>query len=328
LGLLVFWQLSAGRQELEAEPQNGAIPDAPSYFEPAPLPAPDALIEPSEAQPSLDYPFFDGPPLPELAPTLSETEAIPLRARLSSPALVIDLSQAPGVGPTSNAQTPTIADLGASPASVQGVDAPFASASTPARAETLANQAYTIVEGAVISAVLETAINSDLPGYVRAIVSRDVRGFDGANVLIPQGSRLVGQYRSSAAIGQSRAFVIWTRDIRPDGVNVRLEAPGADTLGRGGLEGEVDRHFLQRFGGALLLSLINLGGALAVGDPQTQVVIGSTTSAANAATAQALQSDLSIAPTLEVPHGTSIRVFVTRDLDFSVLEASDVDDAE
>ena len=66
---------------------------------------------------------------------------------------------------------------------------------------------FIIAQGAVIPAVLETAINSDLPGYVRAVVSRDVSSFDGKNVLVPRGSRLVGQYRSGVALGQSRAFV-------------------------------------------------------------------------------------------------------------------------
>ncbi|MGQ4828530.1 TrbI/VirB10 family protein, partial [Enterococcus faecalis] len=79
--------------------------------------------------------------------------------------------------------------------------------------------------------------NSDLPGFVRAVVSRDVTGFDGNRVLIPAGSRLIGQYRSGLAAGQSRAFVIWTRMIRPDGVSVALGSPVTDTLGRAGLGG-------------------------------------------------------------------------------------------
>jgi type IV secretion system protein VirB10 len=190
---------------------------------------------------------------------------------------------------------------------------------TSARAQRMGNQAYTVAEGSVIPAVLETAIHSDLPGYVRAVVSRDVRSFDNANVLVPRGSRLVGQYRSGVALGQSRAFVIWTRLIRPDGVSVDLGAPGTDALGRGGLEGRVDRHFLQRFGGAILLSLISAGAALATDESDTQVIIASTSNAAGGAAAVALESDLNIPPTVEVSQGAPIRVFVTRDLDFSIL---------
>jgi type IV secretion system protein VirB10 len=190
---------------------------------------------------------------------------------------------------------------------------------TSARAERMGNQGYTVAEGAVIPAVLETAINSDLPGYVRALVSRDVRSFDGANVLVPRGSRLVGQYRSGVALGQSRAFVIWTRLIRPDGVSVDLGAPGTDALGRGGLEGRVDRHFLQRFGGSILLSLVSSAGALATSEHDTQVIIANASGAAGNAASVALAGDLNIPPTVEVAQGAPILVFVTRDLDFSVL---------
>jgi type IV secretion system protein VirB10 len=83
--------------------------------------------------------------------------------------------------------------------------------------------------------VLETAIDSDLPGYVRAVVSQDVRSFDGARVLIPRSSRLIGQYKSGVASGQTRAYVVWSRLIRPDGVSVALASPAIDDAGRTGL---------------------------------------------------------------------------------------------
>jgi hypothetical protein len=86
----------------------------------------------------------------------------------------------------------------------------------------LASTDQVVPQGTIILAVLETAIDSDLPGLVRAVVSRDVRGFDGSKVLIPRGSRLVGQYSSGIALNQSRAFVIWTRVLRSDGVSVQL----------------------------------------------------------------------------------------------------------
>jgi len=119
--------------------------------------------------------------------------------------------------------------------------------------------AAAVPQGAIIAGVLETAINSDLPGYVRAVVSRDVMGFDGRRVLIPSGSRLIGQYRSGLAAGQSRAFIVWTRLTRPDGVTVSLGSPVTDPLGRAGLGGKVDSHFLKRFGSAILLSVVQSG---------------------------------------------------------------------
>ena len=167
---------------------------------------------------------------------------------------------------------------------------------------------------------METALNSDLPGFVRAVVSRDVRGFDGSRVLIPRGSKLIGQYRAGVAVGQSRAFVVWSRVLTPDGVSVDIGSPGADRLGRGGLDGETNTHFFQRFGSAILLSVI--GGAIDTvtanntRSSSTAIVIGSPQQATNVA-AIALQKQIDIPDTISVPQGAPIRVFVARDLDFS-----------
>src|SRR5206468_2658916 len=86
----------------------------------------------------------------------------------------------------------------------------------------LAEPANTVAQGTLIPAVLETAIDSDVPGYVRAVVSQDVRSFDGSRVLIPRSSRLIGEYKAASQAGQRRAFLMWTRLIRPDGVSVAL----------------------------------------------------------------------------------------------------------
>ena len=170
-------------------------------------------------------------------------------------------------------------------------------------------------QGAIIAGVLETAINSDLPGYVRAVVSRDVMGFDGRRVLIPSGSRLIGQYRSGLAAGQSRAFIVWTRLTRPDGVTVALGSPVTDPLGRAGLTGKVDSHFLKRFGSAILLSVVESGlGLLQRGGND---VVVRTADDAKSVAGIALQRDINIPPTVKVAQGTTIRIFTARDLDFS-----------
>jgi len=80
----------------------------------------------------------------------------------------------------------------------------------------------TVTQGTLIPAVLETSINTDVPGFTRAIVSSDVRSFDGSRVLVPRSSRLIGEYKSAIQAGQKRAYVIWTRLIRPDGVSVNI----------------------------------------------------------------------------------------------------------
>jgi type IV secretion system protein VirB10 len=173
-----------------------------------------------------------------------------------------------------------------------------------------------VVQGTIIPAVLETALNSDLPGYARAIVSRDVRGFDGSKVVIPRGSRLIGQYKSGVATGQSRAFIVWSRLIRPDGVSVQLASPVSDSSGQSGLSGKVDRHFVQRFGSAILLSVVS-GLASSLGDGSSSTVVIGGSADAQSAAGQALASDSKISPTIRVPQGTPIQVFTARDLDFS-----------
>ena len=245
--------------------------------------------------------------------------------------MVVDLSE-PDATPAAGAPSPG-APRPAHPAAAAAdskldADERFAQRANSAQVETahasrLSNTALVAPQGTVISAVLETGIVSDLPGFARAVVSRDVSGFDGSTVVIPRGSRLIGEYKSGVALGQSRAFVIWTRLLTPDGVSINLGSPGADRVGHVGLEGKVDTHFFQRFGSAILLSVID--GAVQALTYSTEnssgvgaVVIGSPQQASSVATV-ALQKDIDIPTTITVPPGQAIRVFVARDLDFSTV---------
>ncbi len=188
-----------------------------------------------------------------------------------------------------------------------------------ARAQRLPNQDLLVVQGTIIGAVMETALNSDLPGFARAIVTRDVLSFDGSQVLIPAGSHVIGEYNSGVAQGASRIFIVWNRLIRPDGVSVSLASPAVDDLGRGGLGGKVNRHFLQRFGGAILLSVLT-GGLNAFTQSQTRgstVIVSSSNEATSLAGQASKGSD--IAPTIKTRQGATVRIFVARDLDFSAV---------
>lgn len=181
-----------------------------------------------------------------------------------------------------------------------------------AAAQPLANPSTTVTKGTMIPAILETAINTDVPGFVRAVVSQDVRSFDGTNVLLPRSTRLVGQYQSGVQQGQKRAYVIWTDAIRPDGVTVSLGSPGVGFDGTTGLSGEVDTHFFSRFGSAMLLSVVGGLGAIASGG--ASVVIGG---AGQSAASTALQQDGQRSPTIRVRQGEPIRIFTARNLDFT-----------
>ncbi len=238
---------------------------------------------------------------------------------LATPALVYNgTMQAPPV---------PVAAIDANPAPKPGSGAPSANGgddfaarlgatgSTGASAAVAINPRTTIAQGTLIPAVLETAIDTDVPGYARAIVSADVRSFDGSRVLVPRSSRLVGQYKSGLQSGQRRVYVIWTRLIRPDGVAVTLGSPGTSYSGESGLGGKVDTHFFERFGSAMLLTVMS--GLSALGSSNTSIVIaGGGQSAAAAAVGQTGQ----IGPTVRVHPGEPIRVFTARDLDFSHVE--------
>ncbi len=185
-----------------------------------------------------------------------------------------------------------------------------------------APQPYLIGQGKFIFGTLAVAINSDLPGQVSAIVNQDVYGEQGRNVLIPRGSRLIGEYRSGLANNQSRLFVVWTRVIQPNGISVMIGSEGTDALGQGGLTGLVDYHFLARFGSATLISLLGAGAANVGVNPDDQY---NSMAAYRQAVAQSmaqqstnmLNQSANIPPTVHIPQGEKITVFVNKDLDFS-----------
>ena len=144
------------------------------------------------------------------------------------------------------------------------------------------------------------------------MVSEDVRSFDGSRVLIPRSSRLIGEDKAAAQAGQRRAFLMWTRLVRPDGVSIALASPAADFTGQAGIGGQVNSHFFSRFGSAILLSILGGAGSLVSGGAST-VVVGGGQSAASAA----VQQNGNRAPTIKVRQGEPIRVFTARDLIFS-----------
>jgi type IV secretion system protein VirB10 len=286
----------------------------PARSAPAPTPAPAVAPAPRQAR----LITASAPATALAVPVAPAASAADPNQSRANPMIVDNTDPAAG-GPTKTADGPGGA---AGPATPQlSPDESFSlriggGDGVRTRAQPLGDPSSTVVQGAMIPAVLETALNSDLPGYARAIVSRDVRSFDGTRVAIPRGSRLIGQYKSGLATGQSRAFIVWSRLIRPDGVSVQLASPAADDSGQSGLAGKVDRHFVQRFGSAILLSVVSgLAGSLGDGSSST-VVIGGSADAQNAA-GQALQADSRIPPTIRVPQGTPIQVFTARDLDFS-----------
>ncbi len=194
-----------------------------------------------------------------------------------------------------------------------------------------------ILQGKIIQAVLETAVDTSLPGSLRAIVSRDVFAESGRDILIPKGSRIIGNYNADVVRGQARLFIIWSRLIRPDGVDIDLSSPATDEMGRAGLVGYIDNRYFEIFSGALLTSAFTIGlaataqgvtGAEATTSTQntdgSQTQNGDPTSAAiqqavtnMGTTAQnVLQGLIDMRPMITLDQGTPFNIFVNKDLEF------------
>ncbi|MBX9462800.1 MAG: type IV secretion system protein VirB10 [Aquamicrobium sp.] len=307
--------------------------------EPGPeLAAPEIVqIPPPPPPPStedVDTTRFDVPPPPATdglpaPPETAEVATEEFPSRLRSNLVVIDRS--------ASSDTGTLTGGGGEGLTVAGEDrsSKFLSAAVGlgdrgAKARKIERIDALVPEGTLIPGILETAIISDLPGQVRAIVSQDVYSFDGRRVLIPTGTRLIGEYQSEIMRGQTRIFVVWTRMLRDDGVSVRLNSIGADSLGRAGLPGRVDKKFRERFGAAILLSIVGAGASYLTGYG-SEAAGGDGDDAQNAEERaretlaqtfsdmanEALNDSLRIPPTISVNQGERIFVFVRHDLDFS-----------
>lgn len=313
LGVMVFNGLASSREARAQTPQPQPAPAPvapPPATQPAPPPAPVTASPPPVVMQSV------APP------------ADPEQAHWRAPTVVVDFSNAGAAAgdAVQMAQAATAPTPAPANDVRQSADERFAAGVTrglgdTARASQMRDLGRVVPQGSVIPATLETAINSDLPGAVRAVVSRDVRSFDGSRVLIPRGSRLVGQYKSAAAVGQTRAFVVWSRIITPTGVTIDVGSPATDELGRGGLAGEVDTHFVRRFGSSILLTVISAGGQAlansATNGDSTTLVIGSSGQGGGNPAAIALQKQIDMPDTIKVAQGAPVQVSVARDLDFS-----------
>ena len=309
LGAVTFWSMNAAQ-----------VPDQPSVGNdrnvaaaPAAAPPPAQAEAPPATASSAYTPRSDPAPAAVLA---NDPGAMAIAAMNpnSAPALVFDssaraaapLAEPPGTASATEGGAASGSSAGDFASRIGGVGG------GPTQAQAMANPASTVTQGTLIPAILETAIDTDVPGYVRAVVSQDVRSFDGKKVLVPRSSRLIGQYQSGVQGGQKRAYVIWTRLIRPDGASVNLQSPAVGFDGTTGLRGDVDGRFFQRFGSALLLSVV--GGLSGIATGGASVVIGG---AGQGAAAAAVQQNGQVGPRIRVRQGEPIRVFTARDLDFT-----------
>jgi type IV secretion system protein VirB10 len=311
-GILLFTALNSRRQDVAAPSTLPQGSGAGMITAPPELSLPAMFPDPRFTDPRLRFPLVRAPVARSPAAARPVVERIVERPAQLSPDDIASILAQRG------APEPVPAAVYVPPPTVPSAPLQAGERVTAGR---LANPSLTVPKGTIVAAVLETALDSSRPGAVRAIVSRDVRSFDGSRVLIPRGSRLYGEYNSDVTGGQKRALITWQRLTRPDAVVVNLDSPAADPLGRAGVEGKVNSHFFARFGGAILQSVLDIGVGLAtrsvVGDDDTVILglPGSTQQVTNQ-----IQQQTQVQPTLRVRQGTSVSVFVARDLDFSTVD--------
>lgn len=184
------------------------------------------------------------------------------------------------------------------------------------RAQMLPTQHLLLPKGSFIDCTLETAIDSTLPGMTTCITATDTFSADGTVVLLGRGTKLIGETRGEVRQGQARVFVVWTEARTPAGVVVQLDSPGTDALGRSGLEGEVNRHFWERFGAAMLISTIDGAVQSEVQSSSRGGTVVLDPTASEDVLTDVLRGTLGILPTVRIRNGARIQVLVARDIDF------------
>lgn len=196
----------------------------------------------------------------------------------------------------------------------------------PSSADTLGNRNFILAKGSFIDCALQTRLDSTVPGMTACVITRNIYSDNGKVLLLERGSTVTGEYQSNLKQGMARIFVLWNRIKTPNGIVIELDSPGTDQLGGSGLPGHVDNHFWDRFGGALLLTLINgaaQGLSSYVGNLSSQAGLqqnfnggGGSGNAQNVAT-EALRNTINIPPTLYKNQGEQVGIYVARDLNFS-----------
>jgi type IV secretion system protein VirB10 len=338
---LLFWyygNVLAKQREAEVQASRAADARAAGDVKLPPLPR----VEPPRPLQAVLGPPPD-PPRSAAAPSLASgqpppptPEELALQRRLRSPVLF-----AGGAGASASPAAPVLPAVmpGEMPVGVQVgasvlANGPVAPASdlgarlqatlTPAvRAQRLANPRMLLPKGAFIDCTLETALDSTLPGMTTCITAVDIFGADGQIVLLERGSKLVGETRGELRQGQARVFVLWTEARTPHGVVIALASPGTDELGRSGLPGAVDTHFWDRFGAAILLSLIDGAVQAAVTAQRSDggpAVIVNPQGTRDIMT-EVLRNTINVPPTVVKHQGERIQVLVARDADFSSVYA-------
>ncbi|WP_269498052.1 type IV secretion system protein VirB10 [Castellaniella sp. S9] len=278
---------------------------APKVERPAPTPKPETPAP--AAEPNRSY--YVPPPMPAAPPPVDEVA----QRRLTSP---LNAGAADGGAAVSHATGPSgpLADAGPLADKLRPLEL------APSVAGQLGDRNFLLTQGTMIDCTLQTKLVSTQAGLLTCLATHDVMSTNGKVKLIDAGTKFTGYQSGGIVQGQARAFVTWNRLETPAGVIVNLGSPGTGPLGEAGLDGHIDNHFWQRFGNAILLSLVGDFGSWAANQGQSgsnNIRFDNTREGGQEVVAKILEKSLDIPPTLYKNQGTRIGIMVARDLDFS-----------
>jgi len=333
-------RIDIGDDQAELEALNGLPTPADAMAEPimldsmaqpiAPMPTPTAMPDstpapvmmPEPTSPPMASPMqslqnmgmFDDAPAPQIEyapppPTPAELK----RQRLLS-GNVMAYETAGRTAVTAN---------GAANGAADGANGAYkATALSNGSASKRGDTSMILMKGTSIPCVLRTKIVSDYKGFTTCQVSKNVYSANGKVLLIERGSKVFGEQNIEIKQGQSSVFVLWTRVETPKGISVNLESPAVGQLGEMGVKADVKSHFWKRFGGAIMLSLIQ--DTISAGtsrlestdNGENNTTVQATSRTTESMAEKALDSTINIPPTATVPQGTLMNILVVRDVDF------------
>lgn len=301
----VFWK-DPGRHQRQADthPTETSIDQVVPYEAPKP-----PAIVPAAARAPIAPPVL--PPLPQPRPLLPAINAATHAAGETHHPAMLSFATGQETSPASVAGTPHDPKTAATRVMFKGSEIPGA------KTGTIADRSLVLMPG-LFRCTLDTAIDSTLPGPIMCHLPQDVLSPSGV-VLMEKGTRIVGEYKNNIQQGQGRLFTMAATAYTPNGVVVPFDGPMADGLGRTGLDGNVENHYFQRFGGAVLLSLVDSG----LGLGQAALSKGNNTyltfqsGDASGLAEEILRNTINIPPTITVPQGKDVTIWVRYPIDFS-----------
>lgn len=311
------------------------LPPLSQIQPPEPQPAPVVIKESAEPKPERESGLIQEPPAIQMrqtgnGPMVNSTKEKP------EPTLAEKRNMAPMMAETASLKDADVDD-GKGLASTlrdEGFDSGtgrssggklgglLSSVSTPpTNATMMPDRNLLLPKGTFIDCVLETKLDTTVPGMTSCVIPRDVYSANGRVLLIERGSKAIGEYKGAVENGLNRIFVLWTQIQTPKGVRVNIDSPATDALGGSGMAGEIDFHWWARFGNALLFTLIQDGFDFAM-TKQSENNGGvnyyqNSEDGMNQIIQEAMRQSGNIPPTLTKNQGERVGIFVARDVDFS-----------